>query len=274
VSKISVVIITKNESQNIVDCIVSAKKLSDDIIVVDSGSTDNTVSLATAQNVSIITVCWNGYGDARNKGAKLAANNWILSLDADERITDKLAASILSLNFNNARIIYGFRRLNFFGAQKINYGALAHDKVYRLYNRTNSYWNAVPVHEQLVGKKYTKSLLPCHIEHYGIRTGTHYLQKKTGYAYLCAVKYKLERKKFTKVLRYISPAFNFIKAYFFQLGFLDKRIGFIIAMINAQYTKKKYETLQQMKKEEKKPAMLPGKQFGNEVIWKFENEII
>lgn len=251
-SKISIVIITKNEALNIVDCIVSAKKISNDIVVVDSGSTDATVLLAKREGAKIESISWKGYGNARNIGADLAVNNWILSLDADERITDELAEAILAIDFTFPNIIYGFRRLNFFGKQKINYGALAHDRVFRLYNRNHSFWNAVPVHEMLVGENPQHCTLKSHAVHYGIRTEAHYLQKKNGYAYLCALKYKQEQRKFINMLRFFSPAFNFIKAYIFQLGFLDKRIGFVIARINAHYTRKKYQQLQMMMKEETK----------------------
>ena len=252
--QISIVIITKNEALNIVDCILSAKKLSNDIIVVDSGSVDTTVLLAQRQHVKVQSISWKGYGDARNTGAAIASNDWILSLDADERITDELASSILAIDLASPNIIYGFKRLNFFGNQKISYGALAHDRVFRLYNRKHNFWNAVPVHETLVGNNPQRHTLDFYAEHYGIRTEAHYLQKKMGYAYLCALKYKQERKRFIAALLLFSPAFNFIKSYIFQLGFLDKRIGFIVARINAHYTRKKYEQLQMMMKEEEKQA--------------------
>lgn len=249
-SKISIVIITKNEAHNIVECIVSAKKVSNDIVVVDSGSTDETVLLAKKEQAHVRSISWRGYGNARNTGAALAANDWILSLDADERVTDELAAAISAIDFTAPNTIYGFRRLNFFGDQQINHGSLAHDRVFRLYNRNYNSWNFVPVHERLVGKNPRRCTLGSHAEHYGIRTEAHYLQKKMGYAYLCALKYKQEQRKFISALRVFSPAFNFVKAYIFQLGFLDKRIGFIIARINAHYTRKKYEQLQQMIKED------------------------
>jgi len=259
--KVSIVIITRNEAHNIVDCILSAKKLSNDIVIVDSGSTDDTVSLAQKQQAKVKSILWKGYGNARNIGAAIATNDWILSLDADERVTDDLAVSISSIGVSSPDVIYGFKRLNFFGKQKINHGALAHDRVFRLYNKRHNFWNAVPVHEQLTGNNLRKHTLDSHAEHYGIRTEAHYLQKKMGYAYLCALKYKQEKRRFSAALLVLSPAFNFIKSYIFQLGFLDKRIGFIIARINAYYTRKKYEQLQMMIKEDEK---LPGHGFSKE----------
>ena len=256
--EISVVIITKNEALNIVECILSAKKISRDIIVVDSGSTDTTVELVKGQCVKLQPISWRGYGDARNTGAMLAANEWILSLDADERITDELAVAIQAIKFSELNIVYGFRRLNFFGKTKIRHGALRNDRVFRLYNRKFAQWNLVPVHEKLVGEHINRQTLQAYAEHYGIRNAAQYLQKKTGYAFLCALKYKQEKRKFIAALRLLSPAFNFIQAYIFQLGFLDKRVGFIVAKINAYYTSKKYQQLYIMLQAEKKQTQPVG----------------
>ena len=93
-SKISVVIITLNEEKNIIDCIRSAKLLSDDIIVVDSGSVDNTVQLARHEGARVFPIKWQGYGFSRNLGAGKAKHNWIFALDADERISPALATII------------------------------------------------------------------------------------------------------------------------------------------------------------------------------------
>src|SRR4051794_21101863 len=149
--RLSVVIITKNEAVNIRACIHSARTISDDIIVVDAESEDKTVELATGKNVRVISLKWNGYGNARNAGAAAAKNEWIFSLDADERITDGLVAQLRMLTLSDPRTIYGFRRRNYFQGKEIKYGTLAHDKIWRLYNRKLVKWDAAPVHEKLCG---------------------------------------------------------------------------------------------------------------------------
>ncbi|MEO6490967.1 MAG: glycosyltransferase family 2 protein [Ferruginibacter sp.] len=250
--QISVVIITKNEALNIIDCINSAKMVSNDIIVIDSGSTDGTVTLAKQQNVRVEPILWRGYGSARNTGAILALNDWILSLDADERITGELGNSISSMPLTDPNIIYGFRRMNYFGHTRIKYGELSHDRVFRLYNKHHSQWNLVPVHEMLVGQNPKRTTLKPKAAHYGIRTRNHYYQKKMGYAALCALKYLHKRKRFVRALQVLSPGFSFIKSYIFQLGFLDQRIGFIISRINAQYSRKKYQQLELLLEQEEK----------------------
>src|SRR5450432_1323162 len=112
--QVSVVIIAKNEEGNIIDCIVSANKISTDIIVVDSGSTDKTVSLAKSLQVKVFSVLWEGYGHARNAGALLANNDWIFSLDADERITNEFAGVLKDITLTDERTIYAFNRINYF----------------------------------------------------------------------------------------------------------------------------------------------------------------
>jgi (heptosyl)LPS beta-1,4-glucosyltransferase len=249
VSQVSVVIITKNEACNIADCILSARRVSNDIVVVDSGSTDATVLLAGDAGALVRSINWNGYGNARNAGAALAKNNWVLALDADERISNELAVEINTLALQDNRIIYGFKRLNFFGNKKIRFGALAHDRVFRLYHKANCSWNLVPVHEKLVGVNISSITLKGLATHYGIRTANHYQEKKMNYAFLCALKYKQEQKRFVSTLAIFSPLFNFIKSYFFQLGLLDKKPGFTIAKINADYTRKKYQELKTLLQE-------------------------
>ncbi|MES1220610.1 MAG: glycosyltransferase family 2 protein, partial [Bacteroidota bacterium] len=241
--QVSVVIITKNEECNIVDCIAAARKITADVIVIDSGSIDKTVKLAKAENVKVKSINWEGYGHARNTGATMAANDWIFSLDADERITDESAAIIKEISLADECTVYGFKRINYFGDKKIRYGSFAHDRVFRLYNRRKSKWNAAPIHEKLIGDNLTRVMTPANIIHYAIRVKSLYLQKISGYVILCALKYRQEKKRFVHMRSLISPAFSFLQGYIFQLGFLDKRPGFTIARINAQHTRKKYRQL-------------------------------
>lgn len=251
-SQISVVIITKNEAENIVACIESAKKLSNDIIVIDSGSEDDTVSLAKRNGAKVRSVVWSGYGHARNKGAILAVNDWIISLDADERLTDDLASYVSTIDLRKTNHIYGFRRVNFFKNQQIKHGSLGHEKVYRFYNRRFTKWNNEPVHEKLITKNGIQKTLKQSILHFGIRDLVRYEQKKMNYAYLCAVKYMYHGQKYPGFFRMVSPSFHFLQSFIFRLGFLDGEAGLITARINADYTWKKYDHLYQMMRNENK----------------------
>ncbi len=244
--QISVVIIAKNEAHNIVACIASAKKLSNDIIVVDTGSADDTIALAKENDARVRSVSWTNYGIARNTGAFMAVNDWIFALDADERITDNLAANINAIECKEVNKVYGFRRLNFFGKEKITHGPLGHDHVYRFYNRKHAGWDNVCVHEKITGANISCHMIDALAEHHGNKTPEHYLQKKKEYAFLWAMKQSESGNRGGFISRFSSTIMSFIKAYFIQRGFLDLKYGFRIARINAYYTWYKYGLLQNL----------------------------
>src|SRR5690349_17921321 len=119
---ISVVVITKNEAANIADCISSAQQITKDIIVVDCGSEDNTVNLAKQCGAKTIEIEWQCYGHSRNTGAAAAKFDWILSLDADERISAALARRLNEMTLSDPQVTYKMKRDNFFAEQRLNFG--------------------------------------------------------------------------------------------------------------------------------------------------------
>src|SRR5687767_1060738 len=119
--KLSVVIITLNEENNIIDCIRSVQPLSDDIIVVDSGSCDRTIQFAKQEGASVYTTEWKGYGHSRNLGASKSKYNWILALDADEIVSAELIRSIQNSDLTNPFNVFYFRRHNFINHKKIRF---------------------------------------------------------------------------------------------------------------------------------------------------------
>jgi glycosyltransferase involved in cell wall biosynthesis len=246
---ISVVIITKNEEANISGCIRSARLLSNDVIVVDSGSVDGTIHIAKAEGAVVISTPWKGYGYSRNLGADAAANDWIFALDADERITPELVTSIANLDAKNIHCIYGFRRDNFFFGERIRFGTLGFEKAYRFYNRTVAKWNAFPVHEKVVSDCCKQVYMHGHFVHYGIRDLASWRLKKKHYARLGACKYFEQHKKATLLKRFCAPAFNAFKSYIVQLGFLDGQKGWVIAKVIFSYSWLKYKYLHAMEVE-------------------------
>lgn len=237
---LSVVIITKNEAADITECITAAKAVSNDIIVIDSGSIDNTVNIAKNAGAKVICTKWENFSTSRNIGASYAINDWILSIDADERITTALATSIKKINDPTSSIIYGFKRENYFVSKKIRFGDWGHDVVYRLYNKTNTQWQVVPVHETLITGRSTKKMLPGKVLHYPVKDMGEYIEKTTRYAVLSARKYIALKRKPRIVKKTGSPIFNFLACYFFRLGFLDGKEGFIIALYTGYYSWLKY----------------------------------
>ena len=160
--RLSVVIITRNEENNIVDCIRSARLVSDDIIIVDALSADDTVRYAGQEGARVFSVDWKGYGYARNYGAARAKNNWILALDADERITPVLASSIAKQALMEPTTIYCFKRVNYLGKKAIRFGTLGFETVKRIYHRKHCSWDHTLVHEKLTGANSIKRIIPGH----------------------------------------------------------------------------------------------------------------
>ncbi len=245
---VSVVIITKNEAGNITDCITSARLVSNDIIVVDSGSTDATVMLARQAGAKVIVIEWTGFGAARNTGVANAANDWVLAIDADERVTAAMVTSIAVIDFHDDTVIYGFKRQNYFLGKKIRFGEWGRDKVYRLYNRNRVSWDLSPVHEMLSGVNTTKKVLNGAIDHYPVIREEQNREKTIRYATLNAEKYFKQGKRSTIEKRYFSPAFDFIRSYFLLLGFLDGMQGFVIARSTSRYVWLKYKLLHDLNK--------------------------
>ncbi|HWJ27966.1 MAG TPA: glycosyltransferase family 2 protein [Flavisolibacter sp.] len=248
---LSVVIITLNEEHNIVDCIRCAKLISDDIVVVDTGSQDSTVSLAVKSGAEVFSIKWEGYGASRNFGASKAKHNWILALDADERISEKLALTIHQLELSDCNCIYRFHRKNFLGQEKIQFGTPGFETVKRIYNRSYAKWDLTLVHEKLMCTRPVKKKITGHIDHYGSRNETDYKAKAVLYAQMSAEKYFIQGKRTNWLKRYSSPLFNSAKSYLFQLGFLDGKQGWVVARTIAWYSWLKYFYLHQLWKEAK-----------------------
>lgn len=264
-SSVSVVIITRNEELNIVSCIRSARQLTDDIIVVDCGSEDQTVKLAEEAGARAYQVEWQGFGYSRNFGAFMARYHWIFALDADERVSPQLAATVARLELSSPSKAYRFRRNNHLAQKKISFGTLGYEKVTRIYHRQYAEWDLSLVHEKLVSKKLLqRTRIKGYINHYGLKSFEDYRSKSIQYAQLSAKKYYSEGRKVNVLKRFISPLFNSVKSYVFQYGFLEGKAGVKMAFMIAYYSWLKYAYLQQLQKQkivtkDFRPALQPAK---------------
>ena len=246
---LSVVIITKNEAHIIGTTLQSLQGITDDIIIVDSGSTDSTIEICKNFGASIIATTWDGYGQNKNKGIDAAKYNWILNLDADEAIDGQLKAAILLLELQDEHTVYNFKFKNFFCNKWIRYGEWSGDKHIRLFNRNKIRWNNAAVHEGLTLSKKTKVVqLPGNVLHYTTQHIDEYISKTVAYAKLNATKYQLQGKQASFFKLRMAPGLTFFQYYILRLGFLDGWEGYLIAKTTAWYTFLKYSFLKEMNK--------------------------
>lgn len=243
---VSVVIITKNEAAGIGRCIAAAQQISDDVIVIDNGSTDGTTFIALSAGCRVYYENWDGYGANKNKGVAYARYNWVLSLDADEIPDELLIASIKNLRITNINTVYDISFRAYYGQKPVRFGNWGRDHHIRLFNRNHTQWTDAIVHETLNRPANTiVEKLPGHIHHYSVKSEVQYRAKIVQYARLNAFKYLNAGKKPTLIKLYIAPVFHFVKGYIFLLGILDGKRGWMVAKMMAEHTWLKYHFLSQ-----------------------------
>ncbi|HMP32484.1 MAG TPA: glycosyltransferase family 2 protein [Saprospiraceae bacterium] len=229
INNISIVIITKNEGRIIEKTLSQAKKLSDDIIVVDSGSVDNTVEIAKRFGTNVIEKPWEGYGVNKNFGAQEAKYDWILSLDADEVPNDIFINSVLQMELNPCNI-YQFKINTYFSGKKIRNEVFSPMWRYRLYYKYDHQWSDHLVHEKLtnIKTKLTKRVKG-DILHYSYENEQHQILKLENYALSQAKQWQTNQYKPTPIWVFCSAVSRFLKHYFLHFGFLYGREGYIHA---------------------------------------------
>lgn len=250
---VSIVIITKNEAGTITRCIEKSRQVTDDIIIIDNGSTDETLAIAESYGCHIYKMHWAGYGANKNKGVEAAKYNWILSIDADEVPDGELIKSIHKIKLNDPCTVYDIKFRSYFGEKPIRFGSWGRDHHIRLFNREAVKWSETLVHETLLLPENVQvKKIEGRLHHYSVKDVYEYETKGMFYARLSAKKYFNAGKKANIVKLYLSPLFGFIKNYIICLGFLDGREGWLIAKTTVLNTKRKYRYLSQMEN-------MPGK---------------
>jgi len=241
---VSVVIITKNEADVIASCLDAVKLITDDIIIVDNGSTDGTREIANQYRCKVYQESWDGYGANKNKGIMCAKYNWILSIDADEIADAELISALHQLILDDPKVVYDISFRSYYGQKKIRFGSWGRDHHIRLFNRKTVKWSDSPVHETLIMPgDITVKKLRGHFHHYSVRDAGEFLSKADHYAKLSANKYLLNNKKPTFLKLHVAPLFHFVKNYIVFLGFLDGKEGWNIARMISKHTRLKYRLL-------------------------------
>ena len=246
--KISAVIITKNEERNILRCLNSLLDVADEIVVVDSGSTDNTDAICERFGVRFVHHDWQGYSEQKNFANSLATNDWILSIDADEEISETLKNSILEIKNRDipADNVFSMNRLTDYCGHWIRHCGWYPDRKIRIWNRTVGQWQG-EIHETIeFSTKVTEHRLDGDLLHYSFATPQDYENQQFKFAKMRGQHYFMKGKKHASFYTIVSPIFSFIQHYFFQLGFLDGADGWHICLITAKATRLKYKTLKEL----------------------------
>jgi len=242
--KVSATIITKNEEDNIADCLKSARLVADEIIVLDSGSTDRTAEIAK-QYADIVEITdWPGFGIQKQRALEKATGDWVLSLDADERITPELAREINHRLADPDADAYKLPwAVTIYGA-RLDFGRSGRAPL-RLFRREGVRFSDALVHERILipaGRK-TKTLRG-RLTHYTHRDFGHSLEKSAKYAWLGSLeKHRKGKKTRTMLYPTLRGLMTFVQVYFIRFGFLDGAVGYLTAVTYAQVTFNKYAGL-------------------------------
>lgn len=246
-NKLSVAIITFNEERNIERCLKSVLPVADEIVVVDSLSTDNTEAICRKYNVTFVKQAFLGYVEQKNFAVKYCSNDFVLSLDADEALSETLQQSILEVKKNPVKDGYSFNRATFYCGQHIKHGGWYPDKSLRLWNRTKGEWKGNNPHDWFclidgADCGYIKGDLL----HYSFASIDEHIAQINKFSTISA------QSKFKKGVRsywfqiLLFPKWRFFHNYILKRGFLDGYFGFIIAVNSAHEVFIKYSKLRNL----------------------------
>ncbi len=243
--KITATIITLNEERNIARAIESLR-CCDEILILDSGSTDRTVELAGNLGARVIEAGWRGYAGQKNWAAEQASHDWILSLDADEALSETLEAEIWNVKKSGPRFdAYTMPRLARYLGRWIYHSGWYPDRKVRLYDRRKSQWVGDFVHES-VKPHGSVGHLEHDLLHFTCESIAEHVKTLDRYTTLAAQELAARKVRVPLTSLIIDPPWNFIKTYFFQRGFQDGLEGLIIAYMAAFYTFLKYAKARNM----------------------------
>ena len=225
---ISAVIITRNAAVRIGD-VLGALEMCDERLVLDSGSTDDTVALARAAGARVECQPFLGYGPQKRRAVELAAHDWILSLDADEVLDDEAQAACGRLDLSDPAACWAIRRRTFVGRREIRHGAWQDERVLRLFNRTTAGFKAIAVHEEVQSQRPPRPLAGS-ILHFSFADCRDVLSRSLRYAPLKADILRATGEKNGVWMLPLRGLAAFVKSYVLRSGWRDGGIGFVVAL--------------------------------------------
>ena len=242
---LSVIIITKNEQDNIENCLESVK-WADEIIVVDSGSTDSTEEICRRYTDNFYVKDWPGFGIQKQRALDLATHEWVLSIDADERVTPELKNEIISVLSSNSNVNgYLIPRLSNYLGKDIRHAGWYPDYTLRLVREGKSHFTKDIVHEKMVVDGNINKLNN-HFLHYPYKDIAHHMQKLNSYSSLSAEKMHASGKCISWPMIFFKAFFGFVRAYILRKGFLDGWQGFVVSVSTAVSVYYKYLKLKEL----------------------------
>ena len=232
--KLTVTVITRDEAAHIGAALESVS-WADEIIVIDSQSTDDTVAIARQLATRVEVREWPGYSAQKNYAASLASNDWILSLDADERVTPELASEIKELlQQGPAECGYRIPRVTWYLGRWIRSTDWYPDYQLRLYDRRAARWNGRRVHESVEADR-APGRLKHELQHYAYRDISHHLATIDKYTTLAAEQWRSEGRRTNAFGMFLHPRFAFLRNYVLRGGFRDGDAGLLISQMNSYY---------------------------------------
>lgn len=236
----SIVIITKNEEKNLERCLKSVEGLTDDIVVFDSGSTDNTEAVAELYHANFFTHDFKNFSDQKNRANKAAKYDWILSLDADEAFSESLKSSFLEAVAEKSETVFSINRLTNYCGHWVKHCGWYPDWKLRFFNRQNMQWEG-SIHEELLSdRRVDVKKLNGHLLHYSYNTVADHHKQARRFTELKALRMRAEGVKDNAFLSFFSGIWKFFQIYLLKKGFMDGKTGGKIAVISAKYALKRY----------------------------------
>jgi len=244
---LSVILITRNEESNLDDCLASLEGVAQQIVVVDSNSTDRTLEIANNYGALMAyPTDWPGFGPQKNRALDLATGDWVLSLDADERLTPALKSEILTAMNHSAHVdCFAIPRLSWYCGRFIRHSGWSPDYVERLFKRGTARFSDDLVHERLIPNG-TVAKLKNPMLHYSFMNYAQVLDKLNRYSSASAEQAFLRGKKSNPAKAVLHGMWAFIRTYILRAGFLDGPQGFALALSNAHGTYYRYMKLWQL----------------------------
>lgn len=237
-------IITFNEEKNIERCLQSLQGVADEIVVIDSHSKDQTKSICERFGVTFITHDFKGHIEQKNVAIDRASHPWILSLDADEALTEELRASILSVKKNPTLYGYSFNRLTYYCGHWVRYCGWYPDTKLRLVHKDHARWTGVNPHDRLaMNHGEPIGHLKGDLLHYSYYTREDHLRQIDYFSRIAAKELIQRGKKSSWPLIALKVTAQFFKSFILKTGFLDGKTGWTISRLSAFATYKKYHTL-------------------------------